>query len=224
MREKVGSIAATVGNSLMILCAVAVAVALVKREFFDRPTDGTAIATHKVKSWSTMLSGGHRIGSPIAPVTIVEFGDFECPVCGAFERNVLRAARARYPNRLAVVFREWPLSYHPYAYPAARAAECAAEQGAFRAFHDTLYADQDSLGHVSFMEFALRSGVKDTVRFATCDSSAAVTRVITADVSAVNSLHAIGTPTLIVNGTMLGFLPDSAGFDSLMTANLASAK
>jgi hypothetical protein len=83
-----------------------------------------------VGNWADLEQAGHRIGPASAKLTIVEFGDFECPACGEFEHTLQQVRRA-YPKDVAVVFRHWPLPYHKLAYPAARAAECAADQGRF---------------------------------------------------------------------------------------------
>lgn len=87
--------------------------------------------------------GSSPIRGPVnAWVTMVEFGDFECPFCGE-EEPVVEALLRAFPNDLRLVFKNFPLtSIHPYAEGAAIAAECAGEQGDFWPMHDILFANQ----------------------------------------------------------------------------------
>lgn len=86
----------------------------------------------------------HIIGGKNAKVTLIEYSDFECPFCGSFFPTV-KQALAEYGDDIRVVYRHFPLSFHPQAQPAAEASECAAEQGKFWEFHDGLFANQSSL-------------------------------------------------------------------------------
>ncbi len=176
-----------------------------------------------VADWTQYETGGHRIGPQAAKLTIVEFADFECPVCGQFENRVLPGLRREFPNTISVVFREWPLAQHHLAYPAARAAECAGEQGRFQEYHDLLYAKQDSLGLLSFVDFAIEAGIPDTARFAACNARPGAVSAIDADVAAARRLGGRGTPTLIVNGLLLLGLPDSADLHDIVAAQLKKA-
>jgi len=204
-------------------CAVFITVLVARRYLIDRPRVPTLSPT-PVANWSAYSGGGHRIGPDSAPVTIVEFGDFECPVCGQFARSSLRAIRTKFPRDVAVVYRYWPLSYHHLARPAARAAECASLQGRFQQFHDALYAEQDSLGLKSWSDFAVESGIVDTVRFDACLRSAAPDTVIQRDENAAVAIGGHGTPTIVVNGKRLGGAPDSAAFDRLVSELVQKAK
>jgi protein-disulfide isomerase len=86
----------------------------------------------------------HARGPAGAPVTLVEYGDFECPFCGQAE-HVVQALQKKYPDALRVVFRSFPLQQHRHAEAAAEAAEFAADHGKFWELHDLLYAHQDAL-------------------------------------------------------------------------------
>jgi protein-disulfide isomerase len=145
-----------------------------------------------VPDWQQYAAVGHRMGPANAPVTIIEFADFECPVCRKFELGALRYIRNRYPNDVQVVFRHWPLPYHRFAYPAARAAECAGAQGKFEAYHDLLYEKQDSLGLKSFDSFARDAGVADLTVFATCDTATLPVAVIARDSAAARRIGGRG--------------------------------
>ncbi len=166
------------------------------------------------------------MGRDDTPVTIVEFGDFECPVCHKFENGALRAARTKYAASMAVVFREFPLvAIHRFAYPSARAAECAAEQGRFEQFHDTLYAHTDSLGRlIPFSDIAMRAGVPNMTSFETCNTKSGPVPAIEADIQAAKDLGSRGTPTLLINGMLVGGAPSDAMLDSLIQVAIAHVK
>jgi protein-disulfide isomerase len=86
----------------------------------------------------------HIRGPADAPVTLVEYGDFECPFCG-LAYPVLKELEARYPRDLRLVFRHFPLEQHPHAEKAAEASEFAADAGRFWPMHDRLFEHQDQL-------------------------------------------------------------------------------
>ena len=89
--------------------------------------------------------GSHEAGNPQAPLTVVEFGDFECPVCGRGEAAA-REIRARYTREVRFLFRQFPLErIHPFAKKAAEASECAGEQGKFWDMVEKIYSRQEDL-------------------------------------------------------------------------------
>ncbi|MCX6714289.1 MAG: DsbA family protein [Candidatus Uhrbacteria bacterium] len=95
----------------------------------------------------------HMKGNKNAPVTLIEYSDFQCPYCGAFEPT-LDTVMAKYKDQVRLVYRHFPLSFHPNALPAANAAECASEQGKFWEFHDALFANQDSENDAYYVKLA----------------------------------------------------------------------
>jgi protein-disulfide isomerase len=103
----------------------------------------------------------HVIGPESAPVTLVEYGDFECPQCGA-AHPILEGIRATFGDRLRFVFRHFPLTNsHPNAQHAAEAAEWAAAQGAFWPMHDALYGAQKNLSDRRMVELGAALGLPD---------------------------------------------------------------
>lgn len=106
----------------------------------------------------------HARGPADAPLTLVEYGDFECPFCGdAF--GIVEDLRRRFGGRLRFVFRHFPVpAVHPYAQRAAEAAEAAAAQGKFWEMHDFLYAHQPSLAERDLIRYAGELGL-DQARF-----------------------------------------------------------
>jgi protein-disulfide isomerase len=144
-------------------------------------------------------SGDHIQGNAQAPVTLVEYGDFECPFCGSAD-PVLKELQRRMGDELRFVFRNFPLAQvHPHALAAAEAAEAAGAQGQFWQMHDLLYEHQTALELSHLRAYAKRLKL-DEARFAQ-DLEAHTFRARVEDDfrggvrSGVN-----GTPTLFVNG------------------------
>lgn len=165
-----------------------------------------------VEGWEALISSGQRMGPSGARVTILEFGDFECPACREFETGPLRGVRAEFPTQVAVVFRHWPLPYHKSARPAAIASVCAANQGRFWEMHDRLFDLQETLASVGMWSVARGAGVRDSALFAECLEGDAAARELARDDSLAKLIGIGGTPSIIVNGKWLQFVPDSAEF------------
>jgi formate-nitrite transporter family protein len=145
----------------------------------------------------------HARGADVAPVTLEEFADFQCPPCGRFQPE-LKLIEAEYGPRLRVVFRHFPLPSHEHALEAARATEAAAAQGRFWQMHDLLFERQrewsgaeDVLG--LFKGYAREAGL-DVERFTRdMDAPGASSRILS-DQQRGQSAGVTGTPTLFVNG------------------------
>ena len=203
------------------ICALTITGLVVRREIFpSRRASSASEPPQLIPGWQKFAIEGHRIGPASALVTILEFADFECPVCREFTIRALRGVRAKYGDRVSIVFRNWPLSYHRLSYPAARAAECVGEQGRFVEFHDLIYLKQDSLGLKSFSQFAKESGVQDSVRFERCNDSTAPVPAIEADIRAALAVNGRGTPTVIINGYRYVGAPDSVALDNIVQNSL----
>ena len=144
----------------------------------------------------------HATGNLDASVTVVEFGDFECPVCGA-EEPTARELRQKYANRIRFVFRQFPiLSLHPQAEKAAEASECAAEQGKFWEAVEKLYAEQSDLSAPALMRDAADLGL-DQAKFGQCLQSGAQAERVRRDLEDGHALHVDRTPTFFINGQMV---------------------
>ena len=140
----------------------------------------------------------HIRGSRDAPVTVVEYGDFECPFCGQAE-PVLRELLREFGD-VRYVWRHLPLNdVHPNTQLAAEAAEAAAEQGAFWEMHDLLLAHQDALGWRSLIDYAERLGL-DLERFTTDLREHVGAAKVAEDVDSADLSGVSGTPTFFVNG------------------------
>jgi protein-disulfide isomerase len=147
-------------------------------------------------------SSDHALGRPDAPVTIVEYGDFECPNCKlAFP--AVKLLLQRYGADIRFAYRHFPLEQpHPHALPAAEAAECAAAQGRFWQMHDLLFENQLQLERHDLEEYARRIEL-DVPRFAAeLDGHAYVSR-IRGDVESGTRSHVRGTPGFFVDGRIV---------------------
>ena len=141
----------------------------------------------------------HVRGDPKAPLTLVEYGDYECPYCGEAE-TVLAELREQFGDRLRLVFRNFPLQQiHPYAVGAALVAEAAHGEGFWR-LHDLLYANQDSLDERSLLAFAREAGVSEEA--ATRALAGATLDKVQRDLDGGQRSGVQGTPTFFVNGRL----------------------
>ena len=107
------------------------------------PTSSKTIDPKLVKS-ITLNPDDRILGDEKAPVTIVEYSDFQCPFCRSFFEGSYAEIKKEYidTGRVRLVYRHWPLDFHPMAQPSARAVECASEQGKFWQMHDAIFREQ----------------------------------------------------------------------------------
>ncbi|MCG6955475.1 MAG: DsbA family protein [Gemmatimonadetes bacterium] len=144
-------------------------------------------------------------GDPNAPVTILEFGDYECPACGTFALTVQPQVEAKYvtPGKAKFVFYDFPLvSIHPTSFIAARAGRCAVDQDRFWQYHDELYRNQNSWvlqanPIKTFIGYAKDLGM-DADAFGACLNSDKYADVVTANLRLAQQLGLNGTPTIMV--------------------------
>ncbi len=142
----------------------------------------------------------HIRGSADAPVTLIEYGDYQCPYCGQAE-VVIRELLEDFGDELRYVWRHLPLNdVHPNAQMAAEAAEAAAAQGAFWAMHDVLLADQDGLMPFDLRRHAQELGL-DVSRFEDELHRRAYLERVTEDVASADASGVAGTPTFFINGS-----------------------
>ena len=141
----------------------------------------------------------HADGPADAPVTLVEYGDYQCPDCGAAE-PILRTVRERMGDRLRFVFRNFPLmDVHPFALGAAVASEAAAAQGAFWPMHDLLLQNQEALDKEDLLEYAGRLGL-DLDKFREALDSRALEDQVRKEAKEGEKDGVSATPTLFLNG------------------------
>lgn len=141
-------------------------------------------------------------GPDNAPVTIIEFSDFECPYC-LQAKSTMDRVLAAYGDRIRFVYRHYPLPNHPNAVPAAEASMCAADQDRFWPFHDHLFANQSQLSAEGLKRHAATLGL-DTAAFNACFDSRKYQPQIEEDMAAAEAAGVSGTPAFFINGRLLG--------------------
>jgi protein-disulfide isomerase len=165
-------------------------------------TQQTAATPNMFESFSP-----HARGSNTAPVTVEEYGDYQCPPCGVLFPD-LKKIEAEYGQRLRFVFRQFPLTQvHPHALVAAHAAEAAGLQNRFWEMHDHLYENQSKWSvevdpRPLFINYARDIGL-DVDRFISDMNGPQVEARVTADRLRGRSMGVTGTPTVFINGRML---------------------
>jgi protein-disulfide isomerase len=178
------------------------------RHFFDGLRDKHGVASLLPPFRVAVDATGPAKGSEHAPVTIVEFGDFQCPFCRQSE-TTLQTVLQNHPDQVRLVFRELPLTgIHPNALVAAHAAVCADRQGMFWPMHDAMYQDQNALGQVALVDTARRIGL-DADRFSACLSDGDTLKAVERDAKAADELNINETPYFLINGRpMHGSIPE----------------
>jgi protein-disulfide isomerase len=154
-----------------------------------------------LKQHEIPIEGRPVYGNERAPVTLIVFADFECPLCKA-EAPELRAAVDSHRGQVKLVFKEFPLSGHPFAEPAALAAEAAHLQGKFWEMHDKLFEHQNALTPADLERYATEIGL-DVAKWKADLASELVKQTVAQDQADGMKLDLPGTPTVYVNGRML---------------------
>jgi protein-disulfide isomerase len=145
-------------------------------------------------------------GNAAAPVTIVEFSDFQCPFCARVNPTLDRV-RQTYGDRVKIVFKDYPLANHPQAPKAAEAARCAGEQNKFWEMHDAMFANQRALEVPALKQTARAIGLNGAA-FDSCLDSAKYEATVRAGTELGEKMGVNSTPTLYINGRpLIGAMP-----------------
>jgi protein-disulfide isomerase len=153
--------------------------------------------------WALLTSGGHDLNSSGGDVTLVEFIDYQCPVCARIE-PVLSALEASSNRRLRRLIRHLPLqSIHPNAESASLALECAAREGRLKAMHQVLLQRQSDVGIIGWDSLATLAGVERPGKLLDCMRSEETAARVHEDQELALQLGFSGTPTLIADRALL---------------------
>lgn len=182
-----------VGSTVLVIVLAAVIVWQGRARLSDPHRSGpaeTPLPTEPID-----IGGSATIGSSDAPMAIVEYADFECSYCAKFAREVKPALRKEYidTGRLLFVFKHFPLSNHPHAPTAARAAWCAGRQSKFWEMHDGLFSLSGRLDRSVYEKMAATSGV-EMGAFSSCLSSPESQLAVEKERSEGEHLRVMGTP------------------------------
>jgi protein-disulfide isomerase len=143
-----------------------------------------------------------RIRGPVnAPITIVEFSDFECPYCGGAE-DTLRQLQSRYPTQIRLAYRDFPLDFHAHSESATEASRCALAQGKYWAYHDLLFDNQQHLESSDLSKYAAQLQM-DAKKFDECVAQKTYADDIQQDLREGQKLGITGTPAFFINGMVL---------------------
>jgi len=202
-----------------IIIAVVLGAGLLTARYLQRsasqtpeaaPAAGSSPAASPANSGEPGAEPPHALGNANAPVTLEEFGDFECPPCGMLH-PILKSLATEYgPTKLRLIFREYPLvPNHAHALTAARAAEAAALQGKFWEMHDMIYEHQKDWHETFdvrpiFEDYATKIGI-NLEQFRRDNGNEVVERRIFLDGKRAHSLGVQGTPTVYLNGREVPF-------------------
>lgn len=154
-------------------------------------------------------------GDPNAPITIIEFSDFQCPFCARFHVQTLPSLLEEYIDvgKVNLVYRDFPIqSIHPNAMPAAVAAECANEQGKYLEYHDTLFEKQNSWSGLdsdavisTFNQYATDIGLEEQ-QFDSCLESGKYLEEVQGDLRDGRDYSITGTPGFFIGNEKIGFV------------------
>lgn len=159
-------------------------------------------------------------GNTDAPITIVEFADFQCPFCGKVQ-PVLKDVLAKYKGKVKLAYRDFPLSpIHEHAEMAAEASRCALAQGKYWQMHDAMFADQSKLDEAALIKTAAGLGM-DQSSFKSCLTSAKYKAVVQQDFQAGSQAGVNATPSFFINGEFLSGLQSEADFSRVIDQQLS---
>ncbi len=144
------------------------------------------------------IEGAPFTGPEKAAVTLVEFSDFQCPYCAQATPQIENLAKL-YPANLKLVFKQFPLDFHPHAELAAEASLAAQKQGKFWSMHDALFASRGNLTRDNILALAQQNGM-DLTRFTGDLDSPAVRALVQRDIHDGDQARVEGTPTIFING------------------------
>ncbi len=160
-------------------------------------------------------------GDKNAPVTIIEWSDYQCPFCQRFYAETEPSIEEQYikTGKVKFIYRDFPLPFHENAQKAAEAAECAGEQGKYWEMHDLLFAQGVAGGVTGFKQYAQKLSL-DTAKFNTCLDSGAMAAETQKDMNDGSAVGIQGTPGFIINGKLVSGAQPFSVFKQVIDAEL----
>jgi protein-disulfide isomerase len=208
--------------NIATLVFTVVATVVVARRFLESKSPSKATPKQTlVSDWADYQQAGVRVGDDKAPVVIVEFFDFECPICRS-AAPYMESLPKRFAGDVAVIYRNYPI--HKHAFGAAVAAVCASQANAFQSFYDLLFDHPKWAGATPWPNVALSAGVADTTSFKHCMKAGRATGAVVRDTMAAHKLGAFGTPTFLVNGRRIDGFYGAETMDSVIAMALRNAR
>jgi protein-disulfide isomerase len=214
----------------------AVAAPVVVTQVAGPQPPAAATPTQERVDYSIPVDGFPSIGPDDAPITIVEFSDYQCPYCTRWHEQVYQQLMDAYPGKIRFVYRNFPLSFHQNAMLSAQAALCAGDQDQYWAYHDKLFEEKAEINNAAgttlevgaYVDFAGELGL-DTASFETCLTDEKYREFVEDDMAFTSSLPSengepavSGTPTFFINGRRLVGAYPLASFKQIIDAQLAA--
>lgn len=179
-----------------------------------------AAAQQNPRRYDVPADDDYAFGPEDAPITLIEFSDYECPYCRKWHTEVWPRLQEAFPGQIRLVYRDFPLyNIHPNANPAAEAANCAGEQGKYWDFHTMLFAGTE-LGSAVFEQYAKDLDL-DLEKFTECQESDRTLAEVQADFDYAANLGISSTPTFFINGLAVVGAQPFETFQQLIAQELA---
>jgi protein-disulfide isomerase len=182
----------------------------------------TPAGDNQVRRVDVSVDDDPSLGPDDAPVTIIEFSDYECGYCRLWYQETFDRLLASYPTQVRFVYRDFAF-LSAQSVPAAEAAQCAGEQDAYWTYQRDLFAGQGGLNRDTFIEYAANLGL-DVQTFTTCIDSERYKTEVSSDTNAGGQAGVTGTPAFFINGRFVGgYLPYDQ-FVAIVEEELAAAQ
>lgn len=176
--------------------------------------------SQKVTRYDIPINDNAILGKTDAPITIIEFSDYQCPYCQSWNKQTWSQIKAKYGDKVRFIYMDFPLeNIHPEAVPAAEAADCAGEQDRYYDFHDLLFSGSKALGSDTYQAYAEQLGLKID-QFKQCVSDRKYQKEVESDLSFASNLGVRSTPTFFINGLALVGAQPFDVFDQIITLEL----
>jgi protein-disulfide isomerase len=190
----------------------------------NAPAQPVAAEPEAARRYAVPVGDAPALGPENAPVTIVEFSDYQCPYCVRWYDEVYSRLMSDYKGKIRFVYHDFPLpaSIHPDAESAAEAAHCAGEQGAYWKFHDALFSNKYKLGKQAYQQYATEMGL-DVDAFNTCVADGRYQSYVDNEISIGATIDVRSTPTFFINGLMVVGAQPYEEFKKRIDAELAGA-
>ena len=195
-----------------------------REDYYKKLRERYPVAVHLSAPRIEVEVDAQRIrGDVAAPVTIVEFSDFQCPFCQRVQATLLEILE-KYKGKVRIAYRDFPLEQiHPDARRAAETSRCAGEQGKFWEFHDVLYKDPRKLSAADLKAHAAGVGL-DTAKLEACVASDKYKASVQRDIDAALSSGVDGAPAFFINGVFLNGAQPFTAFAKVIDDQLAGQK
>jgi protein-disulfide isomerase len=193
-------------------------IAVYQRELFKKH-NVTLVGLQPARKTVPIPADAPVLGPADAPITIVEFTDYQCPYCQQAQQYVDRVMEA-YKGKVRLVYQEFPLDGHPQAKPAGRAARCAGEQGKFWEMHTSMLRSPGAFDTPDLQNRATSFGL-DAARFNACITSDKYDGVIQKAIDSGRSIGVSGTPTFFLNGRSFSGAQPFEMFERMIEDELA---